>query len=166
MSNLAAIEIPCYFGVKSGASNFSQNNMGSLWQLLNWTLIDHYNVTFLIGEDPYEDNLKRKSIFFAVLLKLNFGLPGRSTITKYLQRIFKEISKYLYFESTWWDLWCTVNQLNFAARKFCGFCPFWAIHVIGNFPYTCIILFNWYATAKFAKLKLSRNLVDLQYTRV
>ncbi len=35
---------------------------------------------FLIGEDPYENNLKRKSIFFAVLLKLNFGVPGRSTI--------------------------------------------------------------------------------------
>ncbi len=27
----------------------------------------------------YEDNLKRKLIFFAVLLKLNFGVPGRST---------------------------------------------------------------------------------------
>ncbi len=78
MSHLgAAIEISCYFGVESGASNFTQNNMGSLWQLLNWT--DHHNVTFLIGEDPYEDNLKRKSIFFAVLLKLNFGVPGRST---------------------------------------------------------------------------------------
>ena len=37
-------------------------------------------ITFLIGEDPYEDNLKRKSIFFAVLLKLNFGVPGRSTM--------------------------------------------------------------------------------------
>ena len=36
-------------------------------------------ITFLIGEDPYEDNLKRKSVFFAGLLKLNFGVPGRST---------------------------------------------------------------------------------------
>ncbi len=43
------------------------------------TLIDRHNVTFLNGEDPYEDNLKRKSIFFAVLLKLNFWVPGRST---------------------------------------------------------------------------------------
>ncbi len=84
MSNLgAAIEIPCYFRLKSDASNFSQNNMGSPWQLLNWTLIDHHNITFLIGGDPYEDNLKRKSIFFAVLLKFNFVVPGRSTINSY-----------------------------------------------------------------------------------
>ena len=43
----------------------------------------------------------------------------------------------------------TVNQLNSAAVKFLGFSPFWVI--IGDFP--CIILFNWYATAKFAKLR-------------
>ncbi len=58
--------------------------MGSLWQPLNWTLIHHHYVTFLIGEDPYEDNVKRKSIFFAVLLKLNFGVPGRSTNVEYM----------------------------------------------------------------------------------
>ena len=52
----------------------------------------------------------------------------------------------------------TVNQLNFAAIKFRGFGPFWVI--IGDFTY--IILFNQYATMKFAKLKRSRNLVDLQ----
>ena len=56
----------------------------------------------------------------------------------------------------------TVNQLNFAARKLREFDPFWAI--IGYFPY--IILFNWYAAAKFAKLKRSRNLIDLQYQDV
>ncbi len=33
---------------------------------------------FFIGEDLYED-LKRKSIFFAMLSKLNFGVPGQST---------------------------------------------------------------------------------------
>ena len=49
--------------------------------------IDHHNVTFLIGEDPYEDNLKRKSIFFAVLLQLNFGVPGRSTIVLRILKI-------------------------------------------------------------------------------
>ncbi len=57
----------------------------------------------------------------------------------------------------WQTISDTVNQLNFAARKFRGFRPFWAI--IGDFTY--IILFNWYATAKF---KRSRNLVDLQYS--
>ena len=51
----------------------------------------------------------------------------------------------------------SVDQLNFAARKFRGFGRFRAI--IGDFAY--VILFNWYA--KFAKLKRSRNLVDLQY---
>ena len=30
------------------------------------------------GPDPYEDNLKRKSIIFAVLLKSYFVVPGRS----------------------------------------------------------------------------------------
>ena len=39
--------------------------------------IDQHSVTFLIGEYPYEDNLKRKSIFFAVLLK---WVSGRSSI--------------------------------------------------------------------------------------
>ncbi len=31
------------------------------------------------AQDPYEDNLRRKSILFAGLLKLKFWLLGRST---------------------------------------------------------------------------------------
>ncbi len=93
-----AIGIPCYFSLKSGASNFSQNNMGSLWQLLNWILIDHHNVTFLIGEDPYEDNLKRKYIIFAVLLNLNFGVPGRWTILHHTYKVtIKLTNKYFMY---------------------------------------------------------------------
>ena len=81
LSNLgAAIGIPCYFKPKSEGSNLSQNNMGSLWEPLNWTLVGHHNINFLIAQDPYEDNLKRKSILFAGLLKLKFWLLGRSTI--------------------------------------------------------------------------------------
>ncbi len=81
MSNLgAAIGIPCYFKPKSESSNLSQNNMGSLWEPLNWTLVGHHNINFFIAQDPYEDNLKRKSILFAGLLKLKFRLLGRSTI--------------------------------------------------------------------------------------
>ncbi len=83
LSNLgAAIGIPCYFKPKSEGSNLSQNNMGSLWEPLNWTLVGHHNINFLIAQDPYEDNLKRKSILFAGLLKLKFWLLGRSTIDK------------------------------------------------------------------------------------
>ncbi len=53
--------------------------MESLWQPLNWTLVGHHNINFLIALDLYEDNLKRKSILFAGLLKLKFWLLGRST---------------------------------------------------------------------------------------
>ncbi len=55
--------------------------MGSLWQPLNWTIVGHHNINFFIAYDPYEDNLKRKSIVFAGLLKLKFWFLGRSTIT-------------------------------------------------------------------------------------
>ncbi len=34
---------------------------------------------FFIGMDSSEENLKRQSIFFAVLLKLNSGVSGRSS---------------------------------------------------------------------------------------
>ena len=84
MTNLgAAIEIPCYFRLRSDASNCSQNNMGSWEHGMAARKLDIARSPrghFLIGEDPYEDNLKRKSIFFAMLLKLNFGVPGRWTI--------------------------------------------------------------------------------------
>ena len=80
LSNLgAAIGIPCYFKPKSEGSNLSQNNMGSLWEPLNWTLVGHHNINFLIAQDLYKDNLKRKCILFAGLLKLKFWLLGRST---------------------------------------------------------------------------------------
>ncbi len=42
----AAIEIPCYFDQNSGAQISGWNNMGSLWEHLNWTLVDLHNITF------------------------------------------------------------------------------------------------------------------------
>ena len=76
----AAIGIPCNFRPKCECSNSSQNNMGSLWQPPDWTWISHHNIHFLIAHDPYEYNLERKSIFFAELLELKSGAPGRRTI--------------------------------------------------------------------------------------
>ncbi len=50
MSNLvAAIGIPCYFRAKSEGSHFGQNNMGSLWQPLDWTWFGFHNIQFLIA---------------------------------------------------------------------------------------------------------------------
>ena len=51
----------------------------SLRQHLDWTCIGHHNTHFSITKDPYEDNLERKSILFAWLLKLKFGTPGQLT---------------------------------------------------------------------------------------
>ena len=43
----AAIEIPCYFDQNSGLLRILRwNNMGSLWDHLNWTLVGHYNISF------------------------------------------------------------------------------------------------------------------------
>ncbi len=48
--------------------------------------VDRSPQRHLIGEDPYGDNRKRKSIFFALLLKLNFGVPGRLTTCHYMKK--------------------------------------------------------------------------------
>ncbi len=47
MFNLGApIGIQCYFTPKSMGLKFGQNNMESLWEHLNWTLVGHHNISF------------------------------------------------------------------------------------------------------------------------
>ncbi len=48
---------------------------------LNWTLVGHHNVTFSNPEDSYKGILKRKSILFGEILKLDFRVLYQPTIT-------------------------------------------------------------------------------------
>ncbi len=69
MFNLAvAIEIPCYFDQNSGPQISGWNNMGSLWEDLNWTLVDLHNITFSNSQDPNKDILEGISILFVEVL--------------------------------------------------------------------------------------------------
>ena len=66
MSNLgAAIGIPFNFSRNLNPQILVLNNMGSLWQPLNWTSVGHHNIHFLVIWDLHEGNMQRKSILFA-----------------------------------------------------------------------------------------------------
>ncbi len=64
----APIGIPCYFTLNSMGFKFGQNNMGSLWEHPNWTLVSHHNITFSDPWVPYKDIPKRKSILLVEVL--------------------------------------------------------------------------------------------------
>ncbi len=69
MFNLGtAFEIPCYFDQNSDPQISGWNNMGSLWEHINWTSVDLHNITFSNSQDPNKDILARKSILLVEVL--------------------------------------------------------------------------------------------------
>ncbi len=63
--------------------NSSLKQVPILGRTATTLILRNNNINFFIAQDPYEDNLKKKSILFAGLLKLNFWLLGRSTTWDY-----------------------------------------------------------------------------------